>query len=174
MRPAMAGVMSPPFPGPPSRRATYLLLLSSVATAATAARFVFFWVNCDNMGVRVASLNEEQRGRRFPDPFSLLILMKKMKGIMQKREGHLNNGFIKEPPRRRIPCPALPCDAMIETDEVDGQQHFARGNLFRADEATDRPLSLFLAKQASEPSLSSLWWAPLFPLSAANAKFYAA
>ena len=65
---------------------------------------------------------------------------------MQKREGHLNNGFIKEPPRR-IPCPALPCDAMIETDEVDGQ-HFARGNLFRADEATDRPLSLFLAKRA--------------------------
>ena len=97
-----------------------------------------------------------------------------MKGIMQKREGHLNNGFIKEPPRRRIPCPALPCDAMIETDEVDGQ-HFARGNLFRADEAT----ALSFLGQASEQAkslLSSLhlWWAPLFPLSAANAKFYAA
>ena len=97
------------------------------------------------MGVRVASLNEEA----LPRPIFSPHFMKKMKGIMQKREGRLNNGFIKEPPRR-IPCPALPCDAMIETDEVDGQ-HFARGNLFRADEATDRPLSLFLAKQ---PSLS--------------------
>ena len=84
--------------------------------------------------------------------------MKKMKGIMQKREGHLNNGFIKEPPRR-IPCPALPCDAMIETDEVDGQ-HFARGNLFRADEAT----ALSFLGQASERAKSLLSLVgPTFP-----------
>ena len=98
--------------------------------------------------------------------------MKKMKGIMQKREGHLNNGFIKEPPRR-IPCPALPCDAMIETDEVDGQ-HFARGNLFRADEATDRSLFSWPSERAGQ--VSPLSGGPHFslPLSAANAKFYAA
>ena len=108
------------------------------------------------MGVRVASLNEEALPRPIFSPH-----FNEENERDYAEEGRLNNGFIKEPPRR-IPCPALPCDAMIETDEVDGQ-HFARGNLFRADEATDRPLSLFLAKRASEPSLSSLWWAPLFP-----------
>ena len=40
----------------------------TLSAAATAARFVFFWVNCDNMGVRVASLNEEALPRPIFSP----------------------------------------------------------------------------------------------------------